>query len=167
MRKIIPILFLTLAGLALANPAQQLLLAGGQEIITLSGTSGTPNNVLDLVGDPGTATAEWEFQSDGEVWQLRNNAADSQFQTGIEWSNKQPSPGTHYIEFTFNAGDAHNTGGLSTGTCYALSVNRKVGWTISSVGSWAGSVKVDIATDSGCTNIVATGYYGGDAEVSL
>lgn len=132
----------------------------GPEIITLSGSSGTPNSAT-CVQPSGTARAGWRFQTDGSL--DRNNCAVySTF--GNEWSNKNP-PGTYYIRGQLDSG-SNPTSGPTLGNWHVLTTEREWEWTQSSTGSNTGTLQIDIATDSGGTNIVATGYYEGDAEIT-
>jgi hypothetical protein len=138
------------------------------ETITLSGTAGTPNNDNAVVIDPGTATAGWRFETDGEVFRVTG----PQFQAGIEWTDLQPTPGKDYwIRATANSGSVPNAGSDSLGVWHKVagsgSGNRTWQWQRTTVGIYQGSVKVEIATDSGGTDIVATGYYGGIAEIEI
>ncbi len=168
MNKISALILLVVSGLAVANPSMQVLLATG-ETITLSGTSGTPNTQTDTATDPADASMTWEFQTDGEVWRIRQQESTTQFQDGVEWSSFQTLPAQDYwIEFTANAGSSPNLGN-TLATCHKLAgsgaANRSIGWSRTIAGTYSGSVRVDIATDSGCSSIVATGYYGGTAFV--
>ena len=144
------------------------------EVITLSGSDGTPNEFTDA-STSGTASAIWQFENDGEVWRLRGIGSDAQFQDGVEFSSKQPNVGRDlWIKATQTGvstpGDAptsgdtldswHQVGGSS-------GADRSWGWQQTGLGSTAGEIKVDIATDSGGTNIVATGYYKGTAEITI
>lgn len=138
--------------------------AGGTEFITLSGTTGAPNEAGDSAIDPADARAGWYFRTDGTVDRFSNGVL-TQFQAGSEWSNFQPTPGTDYwIRATLNNGTAPNIGSSLT-TWHRLSgtgeADRDWQWEQTTIGQFlTDSVKVEISTDSGGSTIVATGYYG-------
>lgn len=140
------------------------------EKVTLSGSSGSPNVATDNAISPADAEVSWEFRTDGSVWRLFDNAADSQFNAGVQWN---PSPGIDYwIRFTLDAGDAANVGntfGVWHKLAGAGSSNRSFGWREIQSGfqTEAGTAQVDIATDVAGSNIVATGFYRGVATVEL
>ena len=141
----------------------------GPEVITLSGTTGSPISYTDVGEDPGNASVTWIFETDGEVQVLRLIESDFQYATGVQWSDWQPTPGQDYwIRATNNAG-SNPTGGSGLGTWLKVagsgSSNRSWVWFRATVGTTTGSIKVEIATDSGGTDIVATGYYEGAAQV--
>lgn len=142
------------------------------EIITLNGSNGSPVTFSDFTISPGTARAEWEFRTNGEVWREKANGLDTQYNAGVSWSNRQPTPGTFWIKATQSgvtgAGDVPDTGD-SLDVWLSLSVQRQWGWQVTGSGFQFsdGVVRVDIATDSGGTNIVATGYYGGNADMEI
>ncbi len=133
-------------------------------IVTLSGTSGTPILSSILVNDPANATSGWKFKSDGSV-QRKSGGGGGTYATylpGVQWINVEPGH-TYYLRATSNAGDANTSGTLNT--WLALSSDLTYEWTQTSIGTKTGSLKIEIATDSGGSDIVATGYYGGFSEV--
>jgi hypothetical protein len=140
--------------------------AGSSDTITLSGTSGSPNVATDIEFSPTDALASWSFLSDGTV----DKVTGGQFQAGTEWNDAQPTPSaTYYIRAQLDADDAPDTG-PTLGSWHALSTTRTWEWietrnTNGPTRTSAGTLQIDIATDSGGTNIVATGYYRGLAEV--
>jgi hypothetical protein len=132
------------------------------EVVTLSGTTSSPVSAFGLT--PGVDTAiGWEFRADGTVYRT-GSVNDGTYLSGTEWINTTPSS-TYYIRFTSNSGDTPTASYSDTlNTWHALTSTRRVRWY---VGSWqfgSGSAKVEIATDSGGSNIVATGYYGHNTE---
>lgn len=135
--------------------------SGVIETVTLSGTTGTPNTTLTVKLSPTDATAGWDFNSDGTV-DNEATAGISQFNGGVEWIDLSPT-GSYWIRATLNAGNAPDSGTL--GTWLALTISRSWRWTITGTGTTSGSVKIEIATDSGGSTIVATGYYGATATV--
>lgn len=146
------------------------IMLGGEQV-TLSGTSGAPSTASDVVLFPADARAGWRFNTNGTVDRLQLGAY-GQFQNGVEWTNLQPSPGREYwIRITANGAVNPTSGNMVIGLWYKLSgtgsAAREFYWDETGAGTTSGSVQVDIATDSGGSNIVATGYYGGVATVDV
>jgi len=133
------------------------------ETASLSGTSAFPNKAFGLT--PGTdIVIGWEFRTDGTVHKIGAVTGDAQFQAGTQWLNTSPGS-TYYIRFTTNSGTAPSASYSDTlNTWHALTSLREVKWNVPSWTFGSGSVKVEIATDSGGSNIVATGYYGHETE---
>lgn len=139
---------------------------GDGPLVFLSGSSGTPNTSTDTSIAPNVAEAWWQFKTDGTVWRIVSSVG-TQWNTGTEWEADQPTPGDDYwIRATLLAGGDAPTSGPSLGTWHKVagsgSVTRK--WTWETDGSTgedirAGTLKIDIADDSGGTNILATGHY--------
>ena len=136
-----------------------------KEIITLTGSSGTPNEASSNETDPTNAEAGWKFDANGGAYKWITPSYFL-FDSGVEWSNIQlPSSGTvFYIRATLDSGSSP-TSGDTVGSWLALSTDREWLWLRNTVGLTEGVLKIEIATDSGGTNIVATGYYKGDANV--
>lgn len=143
------------------------------EVITLSGTSGSPRTDTDDDVNPFNAYMEWEFNTDGTLDKNRGSYGTQQFQAGIEWTSYQPgnrpdTPGSgYYIRFTANAGDnpVVNGGADNLGDILIMTSNNTIRWSQTGTGVREGSVKVEIG-DSTMSTIHATGYYGGRAEVT-
>ena len=139
---------------------------GGATTVTLSGTSGSPNIDSDTFNGPyGAATAGWTFTTTGTVV----GVTTGQFQDGIEWTSEQDSPVLDYwLRATVDSGDTPSgTIGSWSKVAGSGSTNQTYNWTRSgTVGTTAGTVKIEIATDSGGSNIVGTGYYRGEATVT-
>ncbi len=143
--------------------------AGGDEPVGLAGTSGAPRLAFDSSISPTVATVDWEFRANGEVWKDEGGTA-TQDNAGTTWYTGGGSPptSTYWIRFTKpvtldddpDSGDALNTW-HELGT-----VTRLFGYNRSAAGGESGKIKVEIATDSTGTNIVATGYYDGEVDVS-
>lgn len=141
----------------------------GTDTITLSGTSGSPNARTASELSIDDAYMEWSFETDGTVDINRSDTGNSQFQAGVEWNASQPTPtATYYIKATLDSGTIPTSGSTMT-TWLALSSRRWWRWTETRNGFYTttGTLKIEIATDSGGTNIVATGYYRGTAAVEL
>lgn len=134
--------------------------------VNLSGVDGSPILDSDGIGDP--TEAGWVFATSGVLSKksgLAYNPAPG------EWFAPSGSlAGTYYIKATQTGvttpGDAPSAGSDSLDSWLSLAFERQWFWTQSGAGNTAGTVKVDIATDSGGSNIVATGYYRGSATVS-
>lgn len=139
-----------------------------QDVITLSGTTGSPNTSTDFAISTNDAYVRWFFNSDGTVDRLKLQGADSFEIFGpSQWSNGTPI-GDYWLRFTHNAGDAANLGN-SSGSWLAMTTALSQGWqeTTNGFAVTTGSSKVEIASDSGGTTIVATGYYGGTASIEI
>lgn len=126
--------------------------------VSLSGTTGAPNTAFDFALSPDTADGAWTFNSDGTV-DRTVGATVTQFKPSSEWIIPNSPTATYYIRAQNNAGSNPDTG-PALNTWHALTSDRSWAWQQSTNGSKTGSIQVDIATDSGGTNIVATGYYG-------
>lgn len=135
--------------------------------VNASGTSGSPNISTDLrTTDPSgfTASAGWYFRSDGSVDEYDDGSIIEFNPSPDEWYVPNGAPGaTYYIRFTLDAGTAANNITPAVGTWGALSSDRYIYYsaTVGALGTLVdnGTYQVDIATDSGGTNIIATGYY--------
>ena len=139
---------------------------------TLSGSTGTPNDVTNTESSPTNSSAWWEFRTNGTVWS-KGDSGTVQFQDSIEWTDEQDTPTVDiWIRSTANAGAAHTTGptnGIWNVLQGSGEANQRWTWTETTDGeaTTQGSVKIEIATDSGGSNIVATGYYQGTAIVEI
>ena len=144
------------------------------DTITLSGTSGSPNThfVTSEVSNP---SGGWIFDNEGRVYKADTMwTKDTQFQDSTEWNGSQDAPTDDYwIRFTEHSfGDGGGTReyqNAGLGTWYkvsgASSTDRAFGVEdLAGDGQTDFTVKVEIASDSGGSNIVATGYYQMAAE---
>lgn len=134
--------------------------AAAGDVVTLSGTTVSANWAYDF--DVGVATAGWYFRADGTVDEHEFGSI-TQFQSSTQWVIPNAYAGDFWIRFSNYSGSNPNSG-YTGGTWLALTTNRQIIWT-TSITIRVGVQKVEIATDSGGSNIVATGYYGGDVEV--
>jgi hypothetical protein len=137
--------------------------------VTLSGTSGSPNVCENTESSPDDCTAGWRFNSDGTVDKATSvlgiyPGSYDQFASGVQWISDTPLI-TYYIRFTLDSGDSLTSG--TTGSWLALTSNREFYWRESGIGQTAGTVKVEIDTVGDGSNIVATGYYRGEANVDF
>jgi len=149
----------------------------------LSGSSGSPRTGTGGAGvlDPLDAIHTWllgatesggESIVKGEMQDAANSTAESPSYVSDNPSTDFISPKsafdtTLWCRATNNTG-SNPTGGSGLGTWLTLvpgGSDRLWSWTRTTIGTTSGSIKVDIATDSGGSNIVATGYYAGSAEV--
>ena len=144
--------------------------AGG-EVVTLSGTSGSPNTSTDTEDTPINALAGWRFYANGDVRRVFASTY-TLFNSGTEWNSSTPGI-DYWIRATLDSGNAPNTGASSTLNTW----HQLVGGAAPTYLAWewlesrdpiaefttAGTLQIDIATDSGGSNIVATGYYRGSA----
>ena len=144
--------------------------AAVSETITLSGTSGAPNVSTDTEDTPTNAVAGWRFYANGDVRRVVNSTY-TLFNSGTEWSNVDPA-NNYWLRATLDSGNAPNSGTGGTGTWQVLagpgeSTLISYEWLEDSdpfaEANTAGTLKIEIATDSGGSNIVATGYYRGTA----
>lgn len=135
------------------------------DIVTLSGTTGSPNTSLDFAISTNNAEVRWFFNTDGTIDRLKLQGSDV-FEWG-NWCNQTPTI-SYWGRFTHNAGDTANVGN-SSGSWISMISNISQGWNEDQDGfaTYSGSSKFEIATDSGGSNIIATGYYGGTAEIEV
>lgn len=137
----------------------------GGEMKTLSGTSGSPNP--DNSASQNYAAAGWTFKTTGTVWKY---SSATQFQDGIEWTSGQDSPTEDsWIRATVTAGSTPN-GPVGSWLKVAGSGSADRTWTIDrdsteGSGTTTCTLKIELATDSGGSNIVATGYYRANATI--
>lgn len=106
----------------------------------------------DSQADPGPATASFEFERDGDVF-TQGLLGSQQL---ADWvANAHATIGDGYwIRVTLTAGDALDTG--TAGSWLQLSSDRTFGYSQSGLGSKSGTFTIEIATDSGGSNIVDT-----------
>jgi hypothetical protein len=137
------------------------------ETIALSGTTSTPVFHFDTAGT-GDLVMGWRFGSDGNIYKYEdvNNIGGSgmYLYSSTQWNNITPST-TYYIRVT-NFGGTVNLSVSDSDTINSwitLSSNRDFRIRDSrNVSSYADEdmvMKVEIASDSGGSNILATGYY--------
>lgn len=133
-------------------------------MVMLGGFGGGITNPLPTVFaqdeqlSPGTAAASVSFRSDGVI--------DATNDSPLGWFRPaQAGVGAGYwIRATLASGTTPS--GAALGTWLQLNVNRTWALTRLSLGSVNCSLNISIATDSGGTNIVATGTAGITATVS-
>ena len=128
--------------------------------VSLSGTTSVPNFAFDFELDPATAQAWWTFNTDGTV-DKHDSDTTTQFAAATQWIIPNNPSATYYIRATNNSG-SNPTSGPALSTWHALTSVRTWTWSRSTNGNTTGSLKIEIATDAAGTDIVATGYYGGN-----
>lgn len=144
------------------NPILTALAMGdGGQVVTLSGSSGTPNQATADNTSPTSSTAGWKFQTSGQLQRTTGTGAYANFQAGVQWCNR---PASLYIRATLDSGNAPDNG-PTLNTWVITTTEREWTWDRSAVGTNSGTLQIDIATDSGGTDIIATGYYQGSATV--
>lgn len=127
--------------------------------VTLTGTTGSPNEASDSQISPTNASAGWRFNNDGTI-DIHEGVGTYTFS-----ANWHDSPSQDYwIRTTLNNGTVNNSG-ISTGSWLKLygtgSADRETTWLRTTTGFYTNdSLKVEIATDASGVDIVATGYYG-------
>lgn len=119
----------------------------------LLASAGLPFNPIPVtsLGDTaaaGTATAGVTFGADGA---LTSSGSDS-ILSKSRWA-AAGFPGG-YIRVTLNSGTAPTTG--TTGSWLALSSARSWSWQRATVGTTNANITIEIATDSGGTNVIAS-----------
>jgi hypothetical protein len=133
---------------------------------SLSGTTGSPNVATTITTFPDDASAGWDFRLDGRVQKVE--ATSSFFNEGTEWTDAYPGEtGDTWIRATNDAGSNPDSG-PALGTWHTLGngATNSWRWVVTGAGTSQGTLKIEIATDSGGSNIVATGYYRGVATAN-
>lgn len=133
--------------------------------VILTGTTGTPNVDNSVgVGDP--QNAGWSFLSTGDLTKVSGSAWAQPEWYGEEGETTHLTPDqTYYIRATLDADDTPTTG-PTLGTWHSLATTRTWTWTqTGGLGSYRGTLKIEISSDASGTPIVDTGYYRGYAEI--
>lgn len=128
------------------------------ETITLSGTSSSYTSI-GTEAQGADAVAGWRFNSNGTLFRTNFSGNYGVYNFLTEWCNTTPSQ-TYYLRCTVQAGSLGGNS-ASANVWLALTSDR----TFEVVDTTAGTspvnvqMKIEIADDSGGSNIVATGYY--------
>ncbi len=149
------------------------------ELISLSGTEGTPESVAHVSDHPDDALAGWSVivtsgfaaRVKGHIMSIAYDFADA---GSTDFISRNPDTDfiiphdfgiTYYIRATLVAGTDPISGSLDTWLSLVPEApfpmgNRSWTWAQPDIGpAVTGTIKLEIATDSGGANIVATGYY--------
>lgn len=133
-----------------------------EQTYELSGSTGSPNVTTSTES---TANyAGWIIAPTGDVLQ-NENGTQIPFRNNIEWAFPAVDIGNYWVRWTANAGDEPNLSTPTEGVWTETTSNVQFLWWQTINGSRNGSIKIDIATDSGGLDIIATGYYGGLATM--
>jgi len=141
------------------------------ESIGLHGTSGSPDSTTSGFGSASDLICGMRFTSGGDVQKYTTGVAQGSntglwtFSTSL-WNNIVPSQ-TYYIRATSHSGiSLSSTYSSSINTWNALSSSHYFRYFIAgpsnNFGSTTGVMKIEIASDSIGSNILATGYYEWD-----
>lgn len=138
---------------------------GGGETVSLIGTQSTPVNQIGLSNEnTGGTTFGWAFAGDGRIIETNTNGTGSTVNYG-NWCSNNPPQNSYWIRFTTNAGEVIDENiSADLNIWHALTSSRSAKWSMGYQVFYGGSVKVEIATDSAGSTIVATGYYGIEIE---
>lgn len=131
------------------------------ETISLTGTSGSPTVLQLIVSNNDSARAGLSFAADGTYTRASGTGGLGNTLQG-NWCNITPSQ-TYYIRGTHISGDAQADDVSALNTWLALNSSRTF-VVIDTTPTIAyanrdSTLKVEIASDSGGSNILATGYY--------
>lgn len=97
------------------------------EILSLEGTSGSPEASNSLPTSDGDITAGWRFSTDGTIEDYFTDRVPNYSSTGhINWINVSSPSKTYYIRATVadNAATGYTAGGDAVNTWHALTSNR-------------------------------------------
>jgi hypothetical protein len=141
---------------------------GGSETVALEGTSSVPVGYNGQLPVNSLQESGYQFTSDGNINRKIYSGGVWTYTTysTTEWNNTTPST-TYYIRGTLiskvTTGTPDPDDGEALSTWHALSSNvRFISFDTRASNSYGPSgwtIKVEIATDSGGSNIIATGYY--------
>lgn len=137
---------------------------GPLDVISLEGTAGSPHTNVRQTTSDGSVRVGFTFQASRVVSEWDTDASPVASGTGHEnWCNQIPQ-NDYWFRFTqisspsggSYTGDALNTWHADTATNSCLWTDNR---TASGYADESAVWKVEIASDSGGSNIVATGYY--------
>jgi len=141
------------------------------ETISLSGTTSSPETFFDrATSNNNDMIMGWEFDANGNIYKYESiynvGGAGRYLHSSAQWNNITPST-TYYIRASSYSGFTPSTSPSSDSaalnTWHALSSTRKWWFRDSrdllTYGAAEGTIKIEIASDSGGSNILDTGYY--------
>ncbi len=119
-------------------------------------------SVSSLVASPGTANAGVTLQTDGTVTFLSSGGSAP---SGVAWYTPTTVGigSTHWARCTVNSGTLSSA--TATGVWLDISTGRTWSRNRTTVGTNNANITIQIATDSGGTNIVASATFPLSAEV--
>jgi len=134
-------------------------------VVNLSGTSGTPIEATQT----GCTRAGWRWNTNGTVDKNINGSYSDwgSTQTPVEYTDPQPISTDLWLRFTYQSGTVADyiTPTVTTwGKVCGSGASAAEFYADSAISPQLSTYKVDIATDSGGSNIVATGYYRGTCD---
>lgn len=137
---------------------------GSAGVVSLSGTSGSPNVSTDQEQTPTDALAGWQFINDGAVKRIVSDVYVI-FNSGVEWIDVYD--GNNWIRATLDAGDAPNFNSAALNSWLQLTSTRQWQWRENSdppnEATTAGTLKIEISSSGSGSPILDTGYYRGVA----
>lgn len=137
------------------------------ETISLEGTTSVPETFFDSGSGIQDLVMGWTFNSDGNVYKYESiynvGGSGTYLHSSTTWNNITPST-TYYIRVSNFADNTLSISDSDTlNTWLALTTTRTFRYRdsrpLNSYGQAMGTMKVEIASDSGGSNILATGYY--------
>lgn len=132
------------------------------ETITLTGTSGSPTYVGNIVVSDNDYARSGLFFTVGGTIQYASGLGGQSTTNLASWCNVSPSQ-TYYIRCLNTAGDPPDDAGNLMNTWYALSTQRNFiridTRSTPSYGNESITARIEIASDAAGSNILATGYY--------
>ena len=139
------------------------------ETVSLEGSIAAPESNADFPISDGSMQLGWRFQSSGTISDYNNDRSPTDVTSGhTPWVNQSPPTGSYWIRASIqsqsdpssqsfaSSPSALNTWQATTATRTFLFTDNRA------AASYATAnvvLKIEIATDSGGSNIVATGYY--------
>ena len=154
------------ADLAFTGQSIDLTIGTASDTVALSGTLGAPNTYIGLAQYPGGSAKQYlRANTSGKLEEANsspNGTLGAYVQINSEWVDPLSTyTGSYWIRATKVSGDNLTSGTL--GSWLALTSSRE--WKLEAYGSAYTPayketlLKLEIATDSGGTTIIATGYY--------
>ena len=116
---------------------------------------------IDDISVPSPTRAEYQLQNDGDEWSIKQQGADADEGNWIE--PKARADNGAYVRCTVNSGTL--SGGDATGSWIALSTTRAWYVTQAGTGVTTANITVEIATDSGGTDVRASNTLDLHAQV--
>lgn len=139
------------------------------EVVSLEGSIVAPESNADYPLSDGSMQSGWRFQSNGTVSDYNNDRFPTDATGGhTPWVNQSPPTGSYWIRASIQsqsdpASQSFASSPSALNTWLATTSTRTFLFTDNrGAASYAGAsviLKIEIATDSGGSNIVATGYY--------